>query len=270
MSKPNILVVIPTLGERPQTLAGALDSVVAQEGVSTTLVVVVPAEAAGARATAQTRGAVIVDDPGKGLSAAVNAGVAARGHEEFYAWIGDDDLMRPGGLATLSQLLTKRDDAVVAYGACDYIDEEDRIVAVSRAGRLAVGLLSWGPDLVPQPASLTRLDAMERVGPYDETLRFAMDLDMFLRLKQVGSFVSTHTPVAAFRWHPDSLTVSNRALSLAESEAVKRRYLPRAVRPLSPLWDLPVRLATRMAAGGVNARARRLDRAPTGSRADVS
>jgi glycosyltransferase involved in cell wall biosynthesis len=255
---PSVLAVVPTLGERTTTLAQSLASVTAQQGVSVHLVVVVPDAATEARAIAERFGATVVPDPRRGLSAAVNAGIAARAAEEFYAWLGDDDLLAPDGLATLSRMLRTQPEAVVAYGACTYIDEADRTVTVSRAGGLASRILPWGPDLVPQPASLTRIDALVSAGEYDETLRFAMDLDMFLRLRRLGRFTATRQEVAAFRWHADSLTVANRGSSLAESEAVKRRYLPDRVRPLSPLWDVPVRWATRLAASQVNAKARRV------------
>jgi len=252
-----VLVVVPTLGERPETLGSALASVRAQEGVRTHLVVVVPESAGEARATAKHYGATVVDDPRRGLSAAVNAGVDARTDERYYAWLGDDDLQTPGGLLALCRLLESDTSSVVAFGACAYIDEQSRRVGVSRAGDLATLLLPWGPDLVPQPASLTRIDALLAAGRYDESLRFAMDLDMFLRLRRQGSFVSTKQEVASFRWHADSLTVANRSHSLAESEAVKHRYLPAPVRPLAPLWDVPIRIATRLAARQVNSRARR-------------
>ena len=256
--RPTVVVVVPTLGERTETLAESLASVRAQEGVDTHLVVVVPEDAHDARRIAGEHGATLVDDPRRGLSAAVNAGIAARLGEEFYAWLGDDDLLAPNGLATLSGLLLAHPEAVVAYGACTYIDDEGRTVTVSRAGGLAHRILWWGPDLVPQPASLTRVDALLAAGEYDESLRFAMDLDMFLRLKGRGSFVSTKQEVAAFRWHADSLTVANRGLSLAESEKVKHRHLPAGIRPLAPAWDVPVRWATRLAARQVNRRARRV------------
>ena len=222
---PSVLVVVPTLGERIETLEESLASVRAQEGVDAHLVVVVPDGAVEARDIAVKHGATLVSDPRRGLSAAVNAGIAARRDEEFYAWLGDDDLLVPGGLATLSRLLDADPSAVVAYGACPYIDDRGRTVTVSRAGDLAARILAWGPDLVPQPASLTRIEPLVAAGVYDESLRFAMDLDMFLRLKRLGRFVSTKQDVAAFRWHADSLTVANRGMSLAESEKVKRRYL---------------------------------------------
>lgn len=255
---PSVLVVVPTLGERLETLRASLASVRAQADVSVHLVVVAPENATAARAIARDLGATVVDDPRRGLSAAVNAGVAARSGERFYAWLGDDDLLADGGLGTLANLLEHAPGAVVAYGACTYIDDADRTITVSRAGDLATKILGWGPDLVPQPASLTRLESLVAAGSYDESLRFAMDLDMFLRLKRLGPFVSTRREVAAFRWHADSLTVANRSLSLAESEAVKQRYLPRSVRPFSPLWDVPVRWATHVAARRVNQQARSL------------
>ena len=64
--------------------------------------------------------------------------------------------------------------------------------------------------------------------------------------------------LAAFRWHPDSLTVANRLGSSREAESVKRRHLPRAIRPISGLWHRPIRWASAFAASRVNARARAL------------
>jgi hypothetical protein len=85
-----------------------------------------------------------------------------------------------------------------------------------------------------------------------------MDLDAFLTLRSHGTFRWTRDSVSAFRWHPDSLTVANRLHSSRESESVKRRHLPRALRPLSPLWAYPIRWASAVAALRVNARARAL------------
>jgi len=256
--QPSVVVVIPTLGTRLDTLRESLDSVCAQDGVDVHLVVVVPSEADEARTIASRFGATLVNDPRRGLSAAVNAGIAARRGETYYAWLGDDDLLVPGGLRTLSGMLDAAPSAVVAYGGCRYIDDRGRTVTVSRAGGLATMVLPWGPNLLPQPASLSRVEALVAAGPYDESLRYAMDLDMWLRLRRMGPFLWTKEDVAAFRWHADSLTVSNRDLSLRETDDIKRRYLPRMARPLAPVWEVPVRVATRVAARQVSARARRL------------
>ena len=252
----SVLAVVPTLGERVDTLGAALASVRSQEGVDVTLVVVVPQSATEARRIAEDHGAVIVDDPRRGLSAAVNVGIAAAGSEAYFSWIGDDDELRPGGLRVLADVI-ERESAVVAFGACDYMDGDNRVFAVSRAGDWATRVLAWGPDLIPQPASLTRLDDMRAVGPYDESLRFVMDLDMFLRLRTRGRFVSTPQTVASYRWHPDALTVANRDVSIAEAEAVKRKHLPAPLRAWAPVWQLPVRVAINLVSDQLSRRARK-------------
>lgn len=253
-----VAVILPTLGDRLDTLRETLASVEAQRAdLPLSLVVVLPASAREARSLAERAGARIVLDPGRGISHAINLGVAAAVDERYYAWIGDDDLFRPGGLATLLGLLRDDPRAVLAYGGCDYIDVDGRPLFTNRAGRLARWLLPWGPDLIPHPGSLIRLEAIRAVGGFDETLRFTMDLDLFLRLRSHGRFASTRRSVSAFRWHPDSMTVSDRRASTAEAEQVKRRHLPAALRPLSPAWELPVRLAAARAARSVSRRASR-------------
>jgi GT2 family glycosyltransferase len=259
MADPDVLVVLPTLGDRLESLEETLDAVDAQRAdVALTLVVIAPVGATDARAMAAARGAVVVDDPKEGISEAINRGLAARTTERYYAWIGDDDLFRPGGLATLRSILEAKHDAVLAFGGCDYIDPEGRTIMVSNAGRLATILLPWGPDLIPHPGTMVRLDALEAIGGFDRRLKYAMDLDAFLKLRAHGDFAWTRDSVSAFRWHPDSLTVANRLGSSREAESVKRRHLPAALRPISGLWHYPIRWASGYAANRVNARARAL------------
>ena len=261
MSDAEILVILPTLGNRLDTLKQAMESVNRQRGdVRLRIVVIAPPSAVDARSLAHASGAVVVDDCTEGLSEAINRGLAARDGEAFYAWIGDDDLFRPGGLRALRALMLAEPAAVLAYGGCEYIDADGRTIAMSNAGPLATLLLAWGPNLIPHPGTMIRLDALECIGGFDRHLRYAMDLDVLLKLRRYGRFAWTRTAVSAFRWHPGSLTVANRLDSSREAEGVKRRHLPTALRPLSPLWHYPVRWASAFAASRMNSRARTIDR----------
>lgn len=252
-----ILVVLPTLGQRLDTLEQTLSSIQAQsKTVNLRLAVVIPSNAIEARSLASSYGAILIDDPGTGISGAINAGIMSRNDEEFYAWMGDDDLFRPNGLLLLQQLLDSDSEAIVAYGGCDYIDPSGRIITTSRAGKLAQFLLRWGPDLIPHPGSMIRMTALEEVGLFDENLKFAMDLDLFLRLQKHARFTCSTQTVSAFRWHPDSITVGNRRESSRESEYVKARHLPTMIRPLRFAWTLPVRWASAVAAQRLNKLAR--------------
>lgn len=252
----DILVILPTLGDRLESLEETLASIDAQRAsVNLRLVVIAPVTAVAARKLAQDRGATLVDDPGTGISEAINLGISARDGEGFYAWIGDDDLFRPGGLACLKALLDGDSGAVLAYGGCDYIDVSGNVLGRSRAGKFAQIILPWGPDLIPHPGSMIRLDDLQAVDCFDISLKYAMDLDLFLRLRERGRFAFTTESVSAFRWHPDSLTVASRQKSSAESEAVKARYLAPWLHPFSFAWVVPVRWASTVAARSVSRRA---------------
>ena len=252
----SVLIVVPTLGQRLGFLEQTLASIAGQS-VPADIAVVTPSRSTEARELARGFGAEVVDDPGS-LPSAVNAGVAAaQPCHEYVNWIGDDDLLADGSLARTVGALAADTGRVVAYGACDYIDDEGRLLWTSRAGRWAQTILPWGPDLIPQPGMLVRRTAWDAVGGVDDSLRFAFDLDLLLKLRPKGSFVDVGAVVSSFRWHPESLTVSDRTTSLDESEAVKRRYLSPRARRWAWAWERPVRGATRLAAWEVTRRARR-------------
>ena len=250
-----VLIVVPTLGRRMDYLQRTLASI-RMQSVPADIVVVTPRAAVEARALAHDVGVGVLDDPG-GLSAAINVGIAlAEDHHEYVNWLGDDDTLTKGSLAAVSAALDANREASVAFGQCLYVEEDDNPLWVSQAGRAAPWILPWGPDLVPQPGMLIRREAWQAVGGLDESLRFAMDLDLLLKLKRWGPLVSVPRIVSTFRWHAESLTVSDRTASLAESEAVKRRYLPNFLLPVAPAWEAPVRWATRRAATTVSDRAK--------------
>lgn len=253
-SAAEILVVVPSLGRRLDSLGQALDSSISQEEVAIRVVAVIPDSSTEAITLARSRGVEVISDPGRGMSAAINAGIAARGKEQKYIWLGDDDSFRPGGLRELSALLDDHPEAVVAYGACDYVDDGGRVLWTSQAGDMAKAVIGIGPNLIPHPAAMMRLDVVEQVGGYDEQLGMVMDLDLLLRLKKIGPFVSTRAVVSAFGWHPGSLTVQDRKGSATEARMVKRRHLGPVARMVEPLWEYPVNWASRLAARRLNRR----------------
>lgn len=224
------LFVVPTLGERPELLAKSLASILNQEIADLDLVVVAPADRGVQELIAGT-GARFVEDPRRGgLSGALNAGLAAaRSDARYFTWLGDDDLLAPGSLAATTRALDENPDAVLAFGWCDYIDAHDKVVFRSRAGRLAAATLTFGPNLIPQPGSLMRYGAVVAVGGLDESVRLAMDLDLFLKLRRRGRLVALPRTLASFRWHPDSATVRAETESMEESDQLRMRQMPRPV-----------------------------------------
>ena len=259
MSTPSVLVVLPTLGDRQEFLEQALQSCAdLNKLITTTVAVIVPPGSGPARQAAHDAGAIVLDDPGTGMADAVNAGLRVTSTEEFYVWLGDDDELVASGVVELVGALEHDPCAVMAYGHCDYVDGSGSVIGTSNAGPWARFFLPWGPNLIPHPGTVVRLRALQDIGGFDPALRYALDLDVFLRLRRVGRAIFHPVLSARFRWHPESATVADRAASSREAMAVKRRHLPHWLRPLSGLWNYPVAWASLVAAWLVTVRARRL------------
>nr|WP_269205207.1 glycosyltransferase [Motilibacter aurantiacus] len=217
------MVVVPTRGERLDYLAACLRSVTSQSGVDVRCVVVSsPSDAV--QELGSRLGASVVPESGRGISAAINQGWQRFGDEaDYWAWLGDDDLLAPGSLSATTAALRSAPRASMAYGPCAFVDAEDSALFVATPGRIGAHLLGVGPNLVPQPGSLQRAAAVRRVGYLDETLKYAMDLDLFLRLRTAGPLRYVPRTLAAFRWHEGSTTVAAFEASGREAADVRRR-----------------------------------------------
>lgn len=231
-----ILVVIPTLGERLETLCRTLSSVKAQSGVTVDIVLVAKTKTLELLAVADLYKVRIIFHPGH-ISAAINAGFAQAGNAHKYLyWLGDDDMLRPNALANASALLEHNPTAVVAYGACDYVDLNGNLLFSRRPPPLAPALLQIIPGLIKQEACLFRLSTLQQVGGLDENLKYTMDLDLLLKLSRHGPFLEINQVLAAFCWHPDSLTISNRGASLTEAQHVQGVHARGIIRMMQSIW----------------------------------
>jgi len=256
--QPRVLLVIATLGKRPEYLQQTITSI-ASQSIASDIIIVAPATAPGIQQTANEAGATLLADPGS-LAAAINLGIShgLKRHDYSYVnWLNDDDLLEPESLTATTRILDDTPNAVVAYGSCRYIDENGHEILISRAGPWASRLLSWGPDLIPQPGMLVRARSWQEVGGLDESYQLAFDLDLLLKLRKIGRLVDTGTVVSSFRWHAESLTVDDRTKNIEESERAKRNQLGAFARNLAWIWEGPVRVATRVAAREVQRRALR-------------
>lgn len=242
-----ISVIVATLGTRNELLKLTLESIVSQKIDNLNIIMVYPLENQETKALASEYNAYSIGDPGS-MAGAVNVGIR-HSTQKYVSWIGDDDLLLPNSLQHTSKALDTHPEGVAAFGYCNYINEHGKLLFTSKAGKLAPWIMTWGPDLVPLPGALFRRSSLEQLDYlFDESLNFALDLDIFLRLRKIGKLVNVAKPVSAFRWHSTSATVSSRDKSLDEAELVKRKHLPSYLRPISTLWDKPVRIATKIAA----------------------
>jgi GT2 family glycosyltransferase len=254
-------IVVPTLGKRPDYLSQCLESINrATTGDNKPFVVMVAPSGFDA-SSFLSAGLVhkFVDDPGTGLAEAINLGFSSMPESvEFINWLGDDDLVAPESIDIASSFLDSHNETVLVFGGCDYIDPNGKVVWTNKSGQFTVPLLRFGPDLIPQPGALFRRSAFDKVGGLDTSFAWAFDFELLIKLSKVGKLSYLNKVLSSFRWHPESLSVEYRKKSVAEASRARVSHLPALLKPISFMWEVPVRYATLSAGNRVTSKARKI------------
>ncbi len=253
---PRVGIVVPTLGKRPEYLLQCLQSIRAAGKAH--ILLVAPSDFKTEHLVSAGLIDGKIDDPSLGLSEAINLGIRSLPSEiEFVNWLGDDDLLVADTLGLTEKTLLDNPNCIMVFGACDYINSEGKTVWTNKSGQWAVPLLRFGPDLIPQPGALFQRSAFEGVGGLSAQLDWAFDFDLFVKFLKLGRLKYLDKTLASFRWHPESLSVEHRKMSVNEASAVRVGHLPRFLRPISILWELPVKQATLWAGSRVTQKTRK-------------
>ena len=127
----------------------------------------------------------------RGLPAARNLGVALAAGALIAAFLDADDVWLPGKIEAQTRALDARPEAVASYTRCE-----------ERPGFFGFGpypppdvsddeflLVLWYNLFFPPSAVAVRRDALLRVGGFRQDLGNGEDIELWLRLLEVGSFV---------------------------------------------------------------------------------
>ena len=225
MSQPLVTIVTPSLNQG-EFIRGAIESVLSQDypsieylimdGGSTDRTASIAAEYA-------TR-LVWTSAKDRGQSDAINKGfLRARG--DVVAWLNSDDLLLPGAVAAAVAALGQAGSAGGVYGEGCLMDRSGlsrrRFPATERFNLWKLTYLS---DYILQPAAFFRRRAVEAVGWLDESLHYAMDWDLLIRLGKKFGLAYTPECLAALREYPEAKSFSGGSARIAEIRRVLERH----------------------------------------------
>jgi carbamoyltransferase len=170
-----------------------------------------------------------VSEPDDGQGDAINRGFAHTSGE-IMAYLNSDDLLLPGSLAYVAGYFAAHPDVDVVYGQRVMIDEHDRQIGswvLPSHDDEELTLL----DFVPQETLFWRRSAWQAAGgQIDPNLRFAIDWDLLLRLRDSGAkIVRLPRFLGAFRVHDQQKTSMWNDLCLIECDTLRRRVHGRAI-----------------------------------------
>jgi glycosyltransferase involved in cell wall biosynthesis len=173
---------------------------------------------------------VWVSEPDRGQAHAINkAWRRARG--EIIAYLNSDDRYLPGAVGKAVIALQANPDAVGVYGEGYHVDQAGRILERYPTEPFSLARLEEA-CFICQPTCFLRRAAVERAGYLDESLRYSLDYDLWIRLARVGRFVYLPAFLAVTRLHEDAKTIGQRAQAHREILGTVKRHFGH----VSPSW----------------------------------
>jgi glycosyltransferase involved in cell wall biosynthesis len=170
----------------------------------------------------QHPGSVCLMRPGLNQAAAINEGLrSARG--EVVAWLNADDAYASGALTLVAERFAADPALDALIGDCTVVDPNGKPLWYERPGAYDFQRLLRRGNYLAQPAVFVRRGALDSIGLLDESLEYAMDYDLWLRLRDARVAYVPST-LAMFRWHPRSKTAQNTVGNWRENLRIIRRY----------------------------------------------
>lgn len=143
----------------------------------------------------------------KGQTDAINKGFS-HASGEILAWINSDDTFEPGAVKRAVNYLVSHPEIGLVYGDCNFINAKDHVIGRFNARQTDYQRLKRGYVHIPQQSSFWRAKIWHQVKPLDDSIYFAMDYDLWLRLAKISKIKYHQELWANFRLHGDAKTIA--------------------------------------------------------------
>lgn len=167
----------------------------------------------------------------RGQADAINQGIAlATG--DISGWLNSDDCLKAGSLNRLVGVFLARPELEFLYGDVETIDPSSRVIGLRKGAESSFAdMLRTLRIPIPQPGSLWRRSAIDRVGMLDPRWQVVLDREFFLRLGFACKIAYIPETVAQFRSHSTSKSVARRKDWFKEIPIIYQEFFARSDLP---------------------------------------
>lgn len=235
--RPLVSIVTPSFNQAA-FLPGTLESVLSQDYEHLELIVMDGGSTDGSVAILEAihdPRLTWVSEPDRGQSHALNKGMA-RARGDILTYLNSDDLLTPHTVTFIVDYFEAHPEADLVTGDCQFISSEDCPVRVVKGQLFNLPSVLEGAGFILQPGTFWRRCVYERLGEFDQSLHYTMDLDYWLRAACTGFQIDYVPGVrSAFRLHETSKTVSQSPAFWRDWRMMLQNLFERSDLPASAL-----------------------------------
>jgi glycosyltransferase involved in cell wall biosynthesis len=151
-----------------------------------------------------------VSEKDRGQTDAISKGFS-RAEGEIFAWLNSDDLYLPGTLQTVAEFFRETPGTALVYGDAHFCDYEGKIIGQYPTEGFDLNKLAYR-NFFCQPSTFFRKNSYEAVGGLDDSLRFTMDYDLFIRMGKQLDCRYLPQFLSQYRLHETSKTMHSDEL----------------------------------------------------------
>jgi glycosyltransferase involved in cell wall biosynthesis len=244
---PPAVSVVVGVYNRPDLVGAAIGSVLSQTRRDFELVVYDDGStddtaAAAERAAGGDPRVRVVRGEHRGFTAAVNR-AAALCTGRYLGWVDSDDALAPTALEETAAVLEAEPDVGMVYTDYLTMNPAGQVVGPGSRTKIPYSRDRLLIDFMTFHFRLMRRRLFDAVGGVDETLDYAQDYDLCLKLSEVTEIRHLARPLYFYRVHRASMSLGNRLKQIEASGEAIRRALKR--RGLDRQYELDVELVGR-------------------------
>lgn len=216
-NKPLVTVITPAYNQAAY-LAETIDSVLMQDYPNFEYIVIDDGSTDHTRQVLEA-----YDDPrltwlshsNRGEAATVNIGFEMA-HGDYIFIISADDPILPGLFKTAVEFMEQRPELLVAYPRWQEIDPKSNVLYEFPTYEYSYTKMLTSFNCLPNTGTIIRRRAIELVGGRNPNLRWALDIDFWMRIGLHGPMARIPELLASHRIHPASKTQTEKGVAMMQ------------------------------------------------------
>ena len=162
---------------------------------------------------------------------------------EYVAWMDSDDMIEPTALGEMARVLDAEPSVGMVYSDHVIMNEQGRVMGVGKRCAIPYSKERLLVDFMTFHFRLIRRSVYEQVGGLDDSVQFARDYDLCLKISEVTEVGRVRKPLYRYRARGSGISLSSRLDQIEHSRQAVEAALQR--RGLADRYELDVELQSK-------------------------
>ncbi|MFH1899649.1 MAG: glycosyltransferase [Patescibacteria group bacterium] len=163
-----------------------------------------------------------ISEKDKGQADAINKGIRIS-TGQILSYLNSDDIYEAGSLEVIANYFTNNPEAMIVHGKGKHIDKNDKYIEDYPSK--PTDYLGLHPTCsICQPTTFWRRELVEEIGYFDESLKYAMDYDYWIKSSMKYPINFIYKYLASTRFYAETKTSGQRPKVHREIIEVQKRY----------------------------------------------